>query len=269
MDVISALAAERDLLVVEDAAHGLGATYRGRALGSLGDLASISFHETKNVICGEGGALTVNSPAWVRRGDVVYEKGTDRSAFLAGQVDKYTWHDTGSSFGMSELSAAFLWAQLESASEITRERMRIWHAYHEAFGDLEKRGWARRPIVPPHCEHNAHMYYLLLEGRDRRDHFIEQLERRGVQTVFHYVPLHTSPAGRRYGRVVDGLEVTERTSEALVRLPLWVDMEDPEVERVIDSVHEALAQAGNKAPARRGRGRGTGEHSPAESLEQA
>ncbi|MCA1568899.1 MAG: dTDP-4-amino-4,6-dideoxygalactose transaminase [Chloroflexi bacterium] len=209
MDAIIDIAARHGLGVIEDAAQGLGATYRGRPLGALGHLGAVSFHETKNVISGEGGALLVNEGRHLERAQVIHDKGTDRARFWRGEVDKYTWRDIGSSFLLSEINAAFLWAQLESADEITAARLRLWERYHEAFAELELEGSVRRPTVPPHCRHNAHMYYLLVSRPELRNPLLEELERRGVNSVFHYVPLHSSPAGRRFGRADGDLRVTD------------------------------------------------------------
>jgi dTDP-4-amino-4,6-dideoxygalactose transaminase len=241
MDTIMSLAAEHDLLVIEDAAQGVMSRYRDRPLGGIGQLGCVSFHETKNVMCGEGGALLVNEPEWVERAEIVQEKGTNRNQFFRGQVDKYTWVDLGSSFLTSEINGAFLWAQLESADEITQTRMELWDTYHRAFADLDARERVRRPIVPAHCRHNAHMYYLLLPDRRRRDLLIERLAGLGIQAVFHYVPLHSSPAGRRYGRTAGPLPITDSASERLVRLPLWVEMGQAETDRVVEGVEAALA----------------------------
>jgi dTDP-4-amino-4,6-dideoxygalactose transaminase len=241
LDAIGQIAGDHGLEVIEDAAHALMADYRGRALGAIGNLGCVSFHETKNVIAGEGGALLVNDPALIERAEIIQEKGTDRSRFFRGQVDKYTWVELGSSFVMSEINAAFLWAQLEEADAITRRRMATWLAYHERFAELERRELLRRPVVPDHCRHNAHAYYLLLPDKASRDQLIRQLAHNGVQAVFHYVPLHSSPAGRRHGRVHGQLPVTDDVSERVVRLPLWVGMEDGDVDRVVAAVEDALA----------------------------
>jgi dTDP-4-amino-4,6-dideoxygalactose transaminase len=244
MESFSALARAHGLVVVQDAAQGYGALYRGAPLGALADLACLSFHETKNVMCGEGGALLVNRREWVERAEIIQEKGTDRSKFFRGEVDKYTWVDLGSSYLVSDIGAAFLWAQLEHAHEITAKRLAIWDVYHEALEDLENDGGLRRPVVPDHCSHNAHMYYVLLEqGRDR-DRFIERLGEAGVGAVSHYVPLHSSPAGLRYGRVHGSLEVTEDVSERLLRLPLWVGMTDDDVVYVAESLRRAVEATG-------------------------
>lgn len=226
MDTIMAIAALHGLKVIEDAAQGILSSYKGRALGSIGDLAALSFHETKNVISGEGGALLVNDPALVERAEIIREKGTNRSKFFRGQVDKYTWIDIGSSYLPSELIAAFLAAQLEEADDINARRLAIWERYHAWADPLERSGRLRRPIVPVHCTHNAHMYFLLLDGLAARSHFIDAMMAAGIGTVFHYIPLHSSPAGQRYGRTASALPHTDAASDRLVRLPLWVGLED-------------------------------------------
>jgi dTDP-4-amino-4,6-dideoxygalactose transaminase len=240
MDAICEIADGRGLMVIEDAAQGALATYQGRALGALGRLGAISFHETKNVQCGEGGALFVNDAELVARAELVYEKGTDRTGFFRGEVDKYTWVDIGSSYPLSEINAAFLWAQLEAADSITEHRLRIWGRYHEAFAELESRERVRRPIVPAECVHNAHMYYLLLPEGSSRDAFIQSLGRADINAVFHYVPLHLSAMGRKLGRAATGLPMTESVAERLVRLPLWAGMSDAEVDRVVVAATEAI-----------------------------
>jgi dTDP-4-amino-4,6-dideoxygalactose transaminase len=240
MDAFSAIARAHGLVVVEDAAQGYGASYRGRPLGTLADLACLSFHETKNVMCGEGGALLVNRADWVERAEVIQEKGTNRSKFFRGEVDKYTWVDLGSSYLVSDIGAAFLWAQLEQAREITEKRIAVWETYHEALEDLEGEGLLRRPVVPGHCVHNAHMYYVLLTPGSDRDRFIQRLAEARVKAVSHYVPLHSSAAGRRYGRVHGSLEVTDRVSEQLVRLPLWVGLTADDAAYVADAVRRAF-----------------------------
>ena len=240
MDEILAIAERNGMLVIEDAAQALLSSYGMRALGSLGQLGCVSFHETKSVICGEGGALLVNDPALVERAEIIQEKGTNRSQFFRGQIDKYTWVDLGSSSVTSEINAAFLYAQLEEADAITARRVEIWERYHEHFTELEQSGRLRRPIIPPNRRHNGHMYYLLLDGRDQRDRVIADLRERGILAVFHYVPLHDSPAGRRYGREGGPLTHTIDASDRLVRLPLWVGMSDADVDRVADAVGDAL-----------------------------
>jgi dTDP-4-amino-4,6-dideoxygalactose transaminase len=226
MDPIMAIAARHGLQVVEDAAQGIFSTYKGRPLGSIGAFGALSFHETKNVISGEGGALLVNDDAFVERAEVIREKGTNRSKFFRGQVDKYTWVDVGSSYLPGEIIAAFLAAQFEEAEPITQRRLAIWDRYHAWAAPLEAQGIVRRPIIPDDCTHNAHMYYLLLPDLGARTRFIEGLKRRGIGAVFHYIPLHSSPAGMRYGRAHGGMDVTDATSDRLVRLPLWAGLEE-------------------------------------------
>ncbi|MDQ6966072.1 MAG: dTDP-4-amino-4,6-dideoxygalactose transaminase, partial [Mariprofundaceae bacterium] len=235
MDSIMEIAARHDLFVVEDAAQGVLAGYKGRALGSIGHLAAYSFHETKNIISGEGGALLVNDARFAERAEILWEKGTNRSSFFRGEVDKYTWVDIGSSYLPGELTAAFLWAQLSCGKDITRRRLNTWQVYHQAFEALESAGSIRRPVIPDGCEHNAHMYYLLLPDIERRSAFIEAMNIEGVHTVFHYVPLHSSPAGCRFGRVSGQLDVTGNIADRLVRLPFWVEMEVDQ-KRIIQSV---------------------------------
>lgn len=234
MDTIIDIARRHSLKVVEDAAQGVMATYKGKALGSIGDLGAYSFHETKNVISGEGGALLVNDPAFAVRAEIIREKGTDRSRFFRGEVDRYTWQDVGSSFLPGELIAAFLWAQLEEAELITNERLSLWHRYHELLRPLESKGLLRRPTIPEECDHNAHMYYVLLSEDADRQEVLTEFKRNEVFSVFHYVPLHSSPGGKRYGRTHGALEVTNRQSEKLVRLPLWVGLSVEQQERVVE-----------------------------------
>lgn len=243
MDAISAFAARHGLKIVEDAAQGVLATYRKRALGSLGHLGAYSFHETKNIICGEGGALLVNDPALVQRAEIIREKGTDRSRFFRGEVDKYTWQDLGSSYLPGELTAAFLAAQLAAAEDITRRRSALWAYYHERLQPLEALGWLRRPVVPEHCVHAAHLYYVLLDARLERDAVLRDMNQHGIGAVFHYVPLHTSIAGRRYGRAQGELRVTETASARLIRLPMWVGLSRTQQDRVVEGLQAALERA--------------------------
>lgn len=243
MDSILAIAKKHGLAVVEDAAQGVGARYKGRALGSLGDLGCYSFHETKNVISGEGGALLVNDPRYAERAEIIREKGTDRSRFFRGQVDKYTWQEVGSSFLPGELIAAFLWAQLEQGEAITRARLNAWNIYHEALAPLEKQGLVRRPIIPQECEHNAHMYYILLNPDSSRDAVLQQLRDNGVDSVFHYVPLHSSPAGKKYTRTHGSLKNTDMLSQRLIRLPLWVGIDPAHQRRAVDAVATSIGKA--------------------------
>ena len=241
LDTIMKIAQRHQLLVIEDAAQGIASTYKGKPLGSIGHLATLSFHETKNVNCGQGGALLVNYRQLCDRADIVWQKGTNRTQFFRGFADKYTWVDMGSSYLHSELNAAYLWAQLESATAITQSRLNIWQRYHQGFADLEAEGKVRRPIVPPECQHNAHMYYLLLPNLESRTTLIDKLDACGINAVFHYVPLHSSPAGRKYGRTQGNLSLTQDLSDRLVRLPLWVGMDeyvDNAIEKVITIVRQ-------------------------------
>lgn len=241
MDTIMVIARQYGLKVVEDAAQGMMATYKGRALGSIGDLGAYSFHETKNVISGEGGALLVNTPDLSLRAEIIREKGTDRSQFFRGEVDKYTWQEVGSSFLPGELIAAFLWAQLEEADRITNERLASWQRYHELLGPLEAKEILRRPIVPEECQHNAHMYYVLLASKIDRQEVLDEFKRNDIWSVFHYVPLHSSPAGLRYGRIHGNLKITTQQSERLVRLPLWVGLSVEQQDRVVEVLCKAVS----------------------------
>ena len=240
MDTIMAIAQRHNLLVIEDAAQGLMASYRGRPLGSIGNLAAFSFHETKNIISGEGGALMINDARFVERAEVIREKGTNRSQFFRGQVDKYTWTDFGSSYLPSELISAFLWAQMEEAQAITGRRLQLWDVYHRSLAGAEQSGRLRRPAIPDGCVHNAHMYYVLLPDLERRTRFIADLKQSGIGAVFHYVPLHNSPFGKTVARSHGDMSVTLDMSDRLVRLPLWVGLEAQQQE-VIDKAIEACA----------------------------
>lgn len=240
MDAIGEIAARHGLHVVEDAAQALGSTYRGRPAGNLADLAALSFHETKNVTSAEGGALLIRDPRFVERAEILRDKGTDRSRFFRGEVDKYSWADLGSSYGLSELNAAFLWAQLEAAPQLTAERRRIWELYHEALEPLEEDGSLRRPVIPGHVDHNAHIYYVLLEGSEQKEHVLAELNARDVNAVFHFVPLHTSQAGLRYGRVAGPLPNTDATAQQLIRLPLWSGMSETQALRVVETLTAVL-----------------------------
>ena len=240
MDAIMDIARRHHLRVVEDAAQGVMAAYKGRTLGSIGDIGAYSFHETKNVISGEGGALLVNDPSLALRAEIIREKGTDRSRFFRGEVDKYTWQEVGSSFLPGELIAAFLWAQLEEADRITKMRLCSWQRYHELLEPLEARGTLRRPIVPDECQHNGHMYYILLAPETDRQKVLDEFKRNDIWAVFHYVPLHSSPAGMRYGRTHGSLEVTDRQSRRLVRLPLYVSLSVEQQDRVVEVLCSTL-----------------------------
>jgi len=240
MDAITAIAATRGLLVIEDAAQALGSRYRGHAVGALGHLAVTSFHETKNIISGEGGALLVNDERFAARAEIVREKGTDRTRYMRGEIDKYSWVDLGSSFLPGELMAAFLAAQVEVAAAITSQRLDVWTAYYERFGDLAARELIRRPVVPGHCDHNAHMFYVLVPDPAARKRVLEALNAEGIHAVFHYVPLHSSRAGRRFGRTVGDMRHTRSVSQRLIRLPLWVGMRPSDVDRIVEAVGRAI-----------------------------
>jgi dTDP-4-amino-4,6-dideoxygalactose transaminase len=240
MDTIMSIAKKHDLKVVEDAAQGVMSSYKGRPLGSIGDLGAFSFHETKNVISGEGGAILINDPALTLRAEIIREKGTDRSKFSRGEVDKYTWQEVGSSFLPGELIAAFLWAQLEEAGRITRERLASWQHYHELLKNLELKGVLRRPIIPDDCRHNAHMYYVLLSDGVDRKVVLDELKQNEISSVFHYIPLHSSPAGQRYGKVSGQMSVTDRQSDRLIRLPIWVGITQAQQHRVVEVLTSAL-----------------------------
>jgi dTDP-4-amino-4,6-dideoxygalactose transaminase len=241
MDAIMDIANRHKLLVIEDAAQGVLAKYKGRALGSIGHLSCFSFHETKNIISGEGGALLINDPRLVDRAEVIREKGTNRNRFFRGQVDKYTWVDIGSSYLPGEITAAFLWAQMQEADAITARRVDIWNRYHAAFKSFEQSGRLRCPVVPVDCNHNAHMYYLLLRDLVERTEFIGAMSRYDINCVFHYVPLHSSPAGQRYGRAHGSLDVTNLQSERLVRLPMFFELSEAQQERVVETVRKCLS----------------------------
>lgn len=243
MDSIMHIADRHGLKVVEDAAQGVMASYKGKALGSIGTLGAFSFHETKNVISGEGGALLVNEPSLALRAEIIREKGTDRSRFFRGEVDKYTWQEVGSSFLPGELIAAFLWAQLQDAASITQQRLAIWEYYHKCLADLESQGLLRRPIVPADCQHNAHMYYVLLAPGVDRQRVLAQLKENGIHAVFHYIPLHSSPGGKRYGRSNGTLDVTGSQAERIIRLPLWVGLTQAEQDHVVTHLTQALLES--------------------------
>lgn len=242
MEVLSDLADRHGLVLIEDAAQALTSTYRGRPAGALGDAAAISFHETKNLHCGEGGALLVNRPDWVERALVLRDKGTNRNRFLRGEVEEYSWVDLGSSYGLGELGAAFLWAQLERAEEVLADRRRVWLTYHERFEPLEERGLLRRPVIPEEIEHNAHLYYVLVRDLAERNRLIEELDRRGVHAIFHFVPLHSAAAGRKLGRAHGELTETDEAAHRLVRLPLWYRMSPEAVDQVATAVSEVVSR---------------------------
>jgi dTDP-4-amino-4,6-dideoxygalactose transaminase len=247
MDAVMEIATRRGLIVIEDAAHALMSRYKGRPLGGFGHLATFSFHETKNVISGEGGALVINDQRFAERAEIVWEKGTNRSQFSRGRVDKYTWMDVGSSFLPGELTAAFLWAQLEEAERITARRVDLWNRYRDASSALEAIG-LRGPVIPTGCEHNAHLFHLLLPVPAPRSAILADLNARGVNAVFHYVPLHSAPAGQRYGRTSGSMSVTDDCSARLIRLPLWVGMPADAPQMIVDRVMETVTARTGKVP---------------------
>lgn len=238
MDTIMDIAHKYGLKVVEDAAQGVMSTYKGRMLGTIGDFGCYSFHETKNYSMGEGGALVINNPAYNERAEILREKGTDRSKFFRGQVDKYTWVDFGDSYLPSDMNAAYLWGQLEVADEINNQRLAIWDKYYEAFKPLAEEGKLELPTVPECCEHNAHMFYLKFKDLKERTDFINHMKQKDVLTVFHYIPLHSAPAGLKFGRFHGEDEYTTKESERLVRLPLYYGFTQEECDIVIQSVKD-------------------------------
>ncbi|MGE0199581.1 MAG: dTDP-4-amino-4,6-dideoxygalactose transaminase [Candidatus Melainabacteria bacterium] len=226
-------------MIIADCAQGLMAAFGGKPLAGFGDLATLSFHETKNVTAGEGGALLINNPSLTERAEIIARKGTDRARFYRGEVDKYTWQDVGSSMMPSELNAAFLWAQLECAEAITRHRLSLWHAYHSGLQDLEQRGRLRRPVIPEGTQQNAHVYAIRLHAGETRDALMAHLNSQGINAVFHYVPLHSAPAGLKFGRVGNAsgqLPVTDAISATLLRLPLWQGMTTGDCHRVVEAI---------------------------------
>jgi len=241
METIGAVAAGAGAVVIEDAAQGVMASRFDRALGSIGELGALSFHETKTLSSGEGGALLVNDPELVARAEILLEKGTDRARFFRGEIDKYSWIDIGSSFLMSEVTAAFLYAQLEAADRIVAQRVATWERYHEGFAALESAGLVQRPLVPKGCRHNGQSYWLLLPSAELRDVLIAGLRERGIAALFHYVPLHGTRAGRRWGRPVGDLSRTDELAASMVRLPLWVGLPDAQVDRIVEAVSEQLS----------------------------
>jgi dTDP-4-amino-4,6-dideoxygalactose transaminase len=243
MDAILEIASRHGIPVVEDDAQGCMARYRGRPLGGLGALGAISFHETKNIISGEGGALLINDARYAERAEILWQKGTNRQAYFRGEVDKYSWVDVGSSFLAGELTAAFLWAQMEDAAAITQARLDLWQRYYDAFEPHERAGLLRRPIVPTSRTHNAHMFYVLLPTLAARTAAIAALKQKGYASVFHYVPLHSAPAGRRFGRVSGPMTVTDHVADRLLRLPLWVGLPHDAVDDIVDTLITALRVA--------------------------
>ncbi|MBQ3400894.1 MAG: dTDP-4-amino-4,6-dideoxygalactose transaminase [Lachnospiraceae bacterium] len=243
MDTIMDIAKRHGLYVIEDAAQGVMSKYKGRALGAIGDLGCYSFHETKNYSMGEGGAILIQDPNMIEQAEIIREKGTNRSKFFRGQIDKYTWVEAGSSYLPSELNAAYLYAQLLKAEEINQDRMRSWNRYYQSLKDLEDAGRISLPRIPEGCEHNAHMFYMKAKDLDERTQLIAFLKERGVQAVFHYIPLHSAPAGKKYG-VFHGEDVyTTRESERLVRLPMYYRLSEEDQNTVIEAVKAFYSEA--------------------------
>ena len=241
MDAIMGIAAKYGLIVVEDAAQAIGSTYRGRPAGTIGDFGCYSFHETKNYSMGEGGLFCFMDEKWRDAAEILREKGTDRSRFFRGQVDKYTWRDYGSSYLASELNAAYLWAQLEEYQTIFDDRMASWNAYNSGLRDLDEAGLIERPVIPAECTHNAHMYYIKVKDADVRQALIRFLKEREIQSVFHYIPLHSSPAGLKFGRFAGEDVYTTRESERLLRLPLHYGLKEDDVLKVVEAIHGFFA----------------------------
>ena len=238
MDTIMSIAREYHLMVVEDAAQGVMSAYKGKALGTIGDFGCYSFHETKNYSMGEGGALVVNNPIYNEKAEILREKGTNRAKFFRGQVDKYTWVDFGDSYLPSELNAAYLWAQLQYADLINKNRLQTWNVYFNHLKELNDLGYIELPEIPKYCEHNAHMFYLKCKDLNERTRLIAYLRDKDIMAVFHYIPLHSAPAGRKYGRFHGEDIYTTKESERLVRLPVYYNMESEDTKKVISAVKE-------------------------------
>ena len=238
MDTIMDIARKYNLLVVEDAAQGVMSTYKGKALGTIGDFGCYSFHETKNYSMGEGGAILINNSDYIEKAEILREKGTNRSLFFRGQVDKYTWVDFGDSYLQSDLNAAYLWAQLEIADEINNNRLDTWNSYYKAFKPLEDKGLITLPTVPEGCVHNAHMFYIKCKDLNTRQAYIKYMRNNDIQCVFHYVPLHSAPAGLKFGRFVGEDEHTTPDSDRLVRLPMYYNVDKEDIKKVIDKTIE-------------------------------
>jgi len=240
MDMIMNISRQHNLMVIEDAAQSIMSSYNGKPLGSIGHLACLSFHETKNIISGQGGALLINDASLVDRAEIIRENGTNRTQFSQGQVDKYTWCDVGSNYLPGEMVAAFLWAQMEDAQNITRQRLDIWERYHTMLAKLETAGHIKRPFMPKNCEHNAHMYYIILSAEIDRKYVLDEFQRNNIMSVFHYVPLHSSPAGKRYGKIHGEMVNTDSLSSRIIRLPLWVGLSEDQQKNVVNVLCEAL-----------------------------
>lgn len=236
MDTIMDIARRHNLAVVEDAAQAVMSEYKGKALGAIGDYGCYSFHETKNYSMGEGGAILIKDPAKIEDAEILREKGTNRSVFLRGQIDKYTWVNYGSSYLPSDMNAAYLWAQLEEADKINNDRLASWQKYYDGFENLEKKGFVQRPVIPEGCKHNAHMFYLKAKNLEERTALISFLKENGIMAVFHYIPLHSAPAGQKFGVFHGEDKYTTAESDRLLRLPMYYGLTDSDINKVIDTV---------------------------------
>ena len=237
MDTIIDIAKRHNLLVVEDAAQAMMATYKGQYLGTIGDFGSYSFHETKNYTMGEGCTININNPAYIERGEIIREKGTNRSKFFRGEIDKYSWVDVGSSYLPSELNAAYLYAQLEVAEQINKKRLDLWDNYYNGLHDLQEQEYLELPYIPSECQHNAHMFYIKLKNLDQRTQMLDYLRKKGIYAVFHYVPLHSSKAGKEFGEFVGDDIYTTKESDRLLRLPMFYGLSMELSDYVIDCIH--------------------------------
>lgn len=244
MDKIMEIAKKHNLFVIEDAAQGLFSYYKNKPVGSIGHLSTLSFHETKNIISGEGGALLINDEKFIERAEVIREKGTNRSKFFRGETDKYTWVDIGSSYLPSELIAAFLFAQMEKAEQITNKRKILWQKYNDSLKNLS---WIKTPYIPDYVKHNAHMFYIITENFEQRTELIKFLNSENIKSVFHYIPLHSSPSGKKFSRSSGSLEITDLISDTLLRLPLFYEMKEKEVDIVINSIKDFCTKTEGEA----------------------
>ena len=233
MDKILDIAKKYNLYIIEDAAQAIGSSYKGKKCGTFGDFGCFSFHETKNIVCGEGGALVINNEKFIDKAEIIREKGTNRSKFLRGQVDKYTWLENGSSYLLSDINSAYLYPQVQRIGHINKVRLALWKQYHEVFSKYEKLGRVKIPVITKSCVHNGHMYYLIFENIEERNEYINYMKSREIMVIFHYIPLHNSPAGLKYGVVSGGIDNTNKTSDCLVRLPLFYNLEQEEIVKVI------------------------------------
>lgn len=242
MDELQAICKNHNLYLFEDAAQGFDALYKGKPLGTIGDLGTYSFHETKNIIAGEGGCLIINNENFATRAEIIREKGTNRSSFIRGEVDKYTWVDTGSSYLPSDIIAAFLYAQLENSKTITTRRLQIWEQYNMVFKQFEQQGKIKCPFIPNDCIHNAHMYYVLCEDLKQHTKFMNYLQDNDIVAVTHYIPLHSSPAGLRYGRVATSMNITNKVAQTLVRMPLFYELSQDNISHILDIVNQFFSE---------------------------